>query len=112
METNVLQTFLQLASKTKNVLVELVFQGPAVCVNAVQQQAASADSPLVRDTPMYSFLVEKEDPTEEASEPPKKVWVPVARGSRATGIPTDRVASNPLSNPQTHRAPSSTSSFL
>ena len=68
-----LQTFLQLASKTKNVLVELVFQGPAVCVNAVQQQAASADSPLVRDTPMYSFLVEKEDPTEEASEPPKKV---------------------------------------
>lgn len=70
-ETNVLQTLLQTSAKS-SVLVELVFQGPAACVNEVQQQAGLPDSPLVRDTPLYTFLVAKEDPA-DVSEPPKKV---------------------------------------
>lgn len=70
LETNVLQAFLQ--TKTSNsVIVEIVFQGPAPCVYEATQQAASANSPLVADTPMFAFLVAKGDET-DASSPPAK----------------------------------------
>lgn len=69
LETNVLQSFLQAKA---NVIVEIVFQGPAPCVYEVTKQAASADSPLVSDTPMYAFLVAKGETAEDLSTPPKK----------------------------------------
>lgn len=77
-ETNVVQAFLQARA---SVVVEVVFEAPAPCVTEIQKQAAVADSPLVADTPMYSFLVAKGDENvgSAASTQPKqddasRVW--------------------------------------
>lgn len=72
LETNILQTFFIQSSAKANVIVEIVFQGPANCVHEAQKQAAAADSPLVADTPMYAFLVAKGETAADVNAPPKK----------------------------------------
>jgi len=71
LETNILQTLLQTQARA-NVIVEIVFQGPAQCVHEAQKQAAAADSPLVADTPMYAFLVAKGETAQDLGSSPKE----------------------------------------
>jgi hypothetical protein len=72
LETNIVQTakaFLQTTGPS--VIVELVFQGPAACVHEAQKQAADANSYLVANTPLFTFLVSKGESADTQSKPPR-----------------------------------------